>query len=219
VPISFLYLGALACLLFFLQTGEPHFFRLYAACLMLLPWAKREGAVLWFVAALWGAVIVAQRKRLIVSLPYLLPGLFVILGWREYLDSVSAAPPIDFLAVSLAALQANAGRALPIAHEVFTEMLRFSRWSLFWPLLAFSFASLLLHGRDRRLLVLSFAVGAPIAAYAATYFFSGWLDYHAHIHSSLARLLLQVVPAGWLVIALAFENLAARGFGFQPRDP
>jgi hypothetical protein len=43
----------------------------------------------------------------------------------------------------------------------------------------------------------------PIGLYCATYLFSAWPEFLAHVDSSLPRLLLQLVAVGWLIIAMA----------------
>jgi hypothetical protein len=54
-------------------------------------------------------------------------------------------------------------------------------------------------------LLLTIGVVVPVLLYLLTYIFSAWPSYTAHITSSLPRLLLQVMPAGWLAIGLALS--------------
>lgn len=49
------------------------------------------------------------------------------------------------------------------------------------------------------------ALVAPMIAYASSYLFSSWPDYRTHIAASLPRLLLQLLPLGWLIIAATFR--------------
>jgi hypothetical protein len=46
-------------------------------------------------------------------------------------------------------------------------------------------------------------IATPLAFYCSTYLFSAWPDYIGHIESSLPRLLIQLIPTAWLLIALA----------------
>src|SRR4029078_9321021 len=54
VPIAMLYLAAIGYLLLASEISNPCWWRIFALCLALLPWAKQEGVILWAVAALAG---------------------------------------------------------------------------------------------------------------------------------------------------------------------
>lgn len=70
---------------------------------------------------------------------------------------------------------------------------------------ALRFVWLLFSARDDRLLILALSIAGPISIYAATYIFSGRADWKMHMGASLSRLLLHVVPVGWIAIALALR--------------
>ena len=78
-------------------------------------------------------------------------------------------------------------------------------WSIFWLLTAMTVVYLVPTLRFSRLLVVT-GLLSPVILYLITYAFSAWLSYMAHITSSLPRLLLQVVPVGWLAIGLAWAS-------------
>lgn len=204
-PLGALYLSAIGYLLLWEQSGHPACFRLYAASLALLPWLKREGAILWLVAAVFGAGIIYRRKadwRLSLGL---LPGLVVIVAWLLYLRALGAAPPHDFLPVNLTTITTHLSRFWPTCGAVFWEMTQTKRWSIFWLITALAFVYRLLRSRDLASFLLWGAIIAPLILYSSTYLFSAWPNYIGHIHASLPRLLLQLTPLSWLAIALGLK--------------
>ncbi|MEP6810138.1 MAG: hypothetical protein ABI992_07830 [Chthoniobacterales bacterium] len=203
LPLGLLYLGGVGYLLLAGTSGETASWRLSALFLALLPWAKREGAILWLVVVIGGVVLVWRRRRSWQYQLWLLPGAGILLAWKIFLHRMKLTASDDFVPVTLATLQTNLPRAGTIARLLGEELIATSRWSIFWVLVALGFGVLLLRARDRQLLILASAIFAPMAAYAGAYFFSGWGDWVEHIHSSLTRLLLQLMPVAWLVIALA----------------
>ncbi|MDQ6656165.1 MAG: hypothetical protein M3Y80_10165 [Verrucomicrobiota bacterium] len=208
VPVAILYLGSIAYLLRSAEGNNKSDVRIYALCLALLPWAKREGSVLWLVAALCGLLVLWRQRRTSRVWPsalWLLPGPLVMVTWRIFTAVHGVKPSPEFLPMNFATLSDNVGRIGPISRLLVGEMIETYRWSLFWPLLALSFVWLLFSARDIRLLVLAIAIVGPLSMYAGTYVFSGWVDWKMHIGASLSRLLLHVVPVGWLVIALALR--------------
>src|SRR5438067_4251185 len=62
-PLSVFYLAAAGCLFCASEPGNDAFFRLYAACLALLPWVKRDGLILWIVAAACGVFVILPARK------------------------------------------------------------------------------------------------------------------------------------------------------------
>ncbi|MEY2545320.1 MAG: hypothetical protein QOG48_437, partial [Verrucomicrobiota bacterium] len=79
-------------------------------------------------------------------------------------------------------------------------------WSIFWLLIAFAMIALCIRARTRTTAVLLWTFFAPLALYLGSYIFSAWPDYIAHIDTSLPRLLIQLTPVAWLIIALALRS-------------
>ncbi|MFL6531660.1 MAG: hypothetical protein ACJ8KX_14430 [Chthoniobacterales bacterium] len=206
-PLAVFYLGAVGYLVISVENNSTDSLRVFAVLLALLPWVKREGALLWAVAAICGLVVIWRRKHSLGRLIWLVPGALALIGWRVFVAVMHAVRSQEFLPVSLAALVAHADRATTILHGLANETMRTDRWSLFWPLLLAAFIYLLWRIRDLRVLVLGGAIFTPVFAYCGTYFFSVWTDTQAHIATSLPRLLMQVVPLGCVAIASAFHPL------------
>lgn len=215
VPLSVLYLATAAYLTLYALHHDAGAWRIYASSLALLPWAKREGAILWVVAALGGAVIICRERRWL-SLLWLMPGVVLMAAWKIFLAAMKTADAREFTPVTLVTLQENLSRVLPICRAVMAEMMETTRWSLFWPIVLLAFASLLIRSRDRRLPMLFIAVATPIGLYAGTYLFSAWPDFLEHLGASFPRLLLHVMPVAWLAIAIAMTG--AHGPGLNSRE-
>jgi hypothetical protein len=204
-PLSIFYLVAIGYLLSFLAAGEGRYFYVYAASLALLPWIKREGSILWLVGGLAGALVLWRNKHSYRAWIILALTPVILLAWQIYLKALHPVVVDDFLALNFSTFRLNAGRAIPIGRELLIEMARLSDWSLFWLLVVTAFLYRFARRRDLCLLILFIAVVAPISVYAGTYVFSGHKDYFWHIATSLPRLLMQIVPAAWLVVALAMR--------------
>lgn len=214
VPLSVVYLTTAAYLVIYSISHDASAWRIYSCSLALLPWVKREGAILWAVAALGGAVLICRERRW-VSLLWLAPGVVLMAAWKIFLVAMKTAEAREFTPMTVATLQGNLSRVLPICRSVLEEMMETARWSLFWPIVLLAFVSLLVRSRDRRLPLLFIAVAAPIGLYAATYLFSAWPDFLDHFAASFRRLLLHVMPVAWLAIAIAMT----RPTGPVPNSP
>ena len=200
-PLAVLYLAALGYLICSLAKGETASFAVYAGCLALLPWTKREGLILWSVLVLLGFVATLRQRKLSQFALSLLPSFAIMVSWRLYLTSVRCIPPSEFSLPTFGKLHDNLSRVVPICRALIHEMSDKSHWSIFWLLAAIAIVYLLVRFHDVRGRVLVSAVVAPIIVYCATYLFSTWPSYSAHITSSLPRLLLHVVPITWLAVA------------------
>jgi hypothetical protein len=215
VPLSVLYFAAMAYLISYAGSQDRCTLRIFAVSLALLPWAKREGAILWLIGALCGAVVIWRGRRSWRLLLWLLPGVVIMAVWKIFLGAMETTKPLEFVPMTFETFSANLSRVLPISKMVLAEMLETTHWSLFWPGIAVAFIYLAMRARDRRLLLLVIAVGAPITLYAMIYLFSAWPDYALHFQQSFARLLLHVMPVAWLAIALVlpWPGIASRPSG------
>jgi hypothetical protein len=201
-PLSVFYLTALGYLLYSLGKNEPHSFVIYSSCLTLLPWIKREGAILWLILALLGLVASWRRRKLDVFILAIGPGLLLLGSWKLYLKLMHVVSPSEFALPTLQILHDNVGRIVPIIRVLLAEMMQPSNWSIFWCLTGLALVYLLFLLRNMRSLILASAILLPIIIYSSTYLFSTWPSYTAHMTSSFPRLLLHVVPAAWLAIGL-----------------
>ena len=202
-PLSVFYLATIGCLF---CAGEPKsdaFFRLYAAFLALLPWVKRDGVILWAVAAACGVFVILRTKRSPLFVLEFLPGLLIICGWHFYLSSMHALQPADFLPVNLETFGSHLYRIPPLLSAFLAEFYNHPTWSLFWFVVAIDLAYLLHRMGDPRVLVLLVALIVPIFLYLLIYVFSSWPSYLDHVGLSISRLLMHVAPVGFLVTTLA----------------
>ena len=205
-PLSVFYLATIGYLLCACRSNDHRLFRIYAACLALLPWVKREGAILWLVAALSGVFVIWQRKKSPAHLLALLPGLFVIIVWHFYLLKVHVVSSSEFVPVSVATLLSNIHRLGPIVSAFFNEFAKTGPWSLFWLLVAIGGGYFVRQYRDIRSLVFFFALLAPIAVYAFIFIFSNWPNYLAQVALSFSRLLTHIVPLSCLTVSVALAS-------------
>jgi len=205
VPLSVFYLAALGYLLLWFRTSDARFLIVFAACSASLTWIKSEGIILWVVIALVGLVLSFAKRRLLQFLMSVTPGLIVILIWRIYLRAVHAWPPSEFGHPSFSVLRKNIGRLPDITKILFTELSSMAHWSIFWLIAAVAVVYLCASRRLDRIALVC-AVVIPAVLYSLIYVFSTWPSYSAHMTSSVPRLLLHVMPAGWLAIGLALSQ-------------
>ncbi len=205
VPLGFLYLGAMGFLLLQIEGRERANWRMFALFLALLPWVKREGIILWAVGAACGLLVLLRSKAPRCGWLWLLPGPVLAVGWKIYCAGMGKGPDHEFLAFSWQTMMTNGPRVVPIFGAVLAELSDPGHWSLFWPMAALALFSLLWRAPDHRLFIIVVALALPLAVYPAAYVFSGWGDWLGHLHSSLPRLLLHLLPVGWLLVALALR--------------
>src|SRR5438309_9402407 len=205
-PLSVFYLAAAGCLFCASKQGNDFFFRLYAACLALLPWVKRDGLILWIVAAACGVFVILRTRKSYRSLLAFFPGLLIICGWRFYLNAMHALQGSDFLPVNLQTFGSHLYRIFPLLSALLEEFHDLRIWSLFWFVVAVGVAYLLRRMRDPRVLVLVTALIVPIALYLSIYVFSSWPNYLDHVGLSISRLLMHVTPVGFLITMLAVSR-------------
>ena len=205
-PLSIFYLATIGCLFCAIEPKNDTFFRLYAACLALLPWVKRDGLILWVVAAACGVFIISRTRRSARHFLALLPGLLIICGWRFYLAAMHAPQSADFLPMNLETFSSHLDRIPPLFSALWAEFHNLPTWSLFWLVVAVGVAYLLGQMRKPGIPVLLTALFVPIVLYLLIYVFSSWPNYLEHVGLSISRLLLHVAPVGFLIILLGVSR-------------
>lgn len=205
VPLSAFYLAALGYLVCWFKTDDRQFVMAFAACSALLPWIKSEGIILWAVLIALGFILTIAKHRVPQFLISITPGFFIILSWRIYLKLVHLWPHSDFASPSFSWLSNNIGRLRDIGVILIEELSERAHWSIFW-LLAAVAVVYLFASRMLERVILASAVVLPVIFYSLIYLFSSWPSYTAHMTSSFPRLLLHVMPAGWLAIGLALSQ-------------
>ncbi len=206
-PLGIVYLIAIGYLLLWLRdSSAPLNFPIYAVSLALLPWLKREGMILWTIAAAAGAAAILIRRKPRAWLAFLVPGLLIHFSWVLYLRGLHLEAPPEFSPVSLTLLLRNAGRMAVTWQALFEEITNPETWSIFWLLAAVAIVYLLARLRNLASATLLWAIIVPILAYSSIYVFSTTPDYVVHIKLSLPRLLIQIMPVFWLAIALAMAR-------------
>ena len=203
VPLGLFYLGTLHYLFTFIRKNSNAALGFFITLNSALPWIKREGVILWAVAGCCGGYAIWKRRGFAHALASFIPGVCVSLGFRLYLHYVHASSPVDFVPVSFHALCSHLGRSATILRELFYEASRMDHWSVFWFITVLGLFCLLARNRVRYAGMLFMFMAVPLVLYCSTYFFSAWPDYIEHIESSLPRLLVQLYPTAWLVIAAA----------------
>ena len=205
IPLSVFYLAALGYLLISVQSTNRESWIIFAALLTLLPWIKSEGVILWALLALLSLIVALYQGRWRPALLSILPGLLLMVAWRVYLHLMQCVLPSDFAHPTLQLLGANIGRLETIFRIALLELTDTGLWSVFWLLVLVAIIYLAVTRSFSKLLLIIGVLG-PVLLYLLTYIFSAWPSYTAHITSSLPRLLLQVMPAGWLAIGLAIAS-------------
>jgi hypothetical protein len=200
-PLSVVYLAGLGYLVLFSVNGDSRALMIYGFCLALLPWIKREGLILWSVLAFLGFIVSWRRRKRAQFGILLLPGLFLIASWRAYLSFIHCVPSSEFSLSVSGKLTELGARIGPIARLLLLEVSNQTDWSIFWLAAALAIFYLAFRFYAMQSWILIGAVIAPIVLYCASYLFTTWSSYSAHVTSSLPRLLLQIVPASLLAIA------------------
>lgn len=203
VPLGFFYLGAIYSVVLVARTNTPSALALFIAFNSVLPWIKREGVILWLVAGIFGACAIWKRRGLLCAIASFVPGVALALGFRVYLHVMHAPASLDFVPVNFTTFRSHLDRVGPVLRELFEEMSIASHWSLFWSIVLLALVAAAARGQIRRCATLFTFMAVPLALYCSTYLFSAWPDYIGHIESSLPRLLIQLIPTAWLIIALA----------------
>ncbi len=157
--------------------------------------------LLWSVLAFLGFIVSWRRRKRAQFGISLLPGLFLIASWRAYLSFIHCVPSSEFSLSVSGKLTELGARIGPIARLLLLEVSNQTDWSIFWLAAALAIFYLAFRFYAMQSWILIGAVIAPIVLYCASYLFTTWSSYSAHVTSSLPRLLLQIVPASLLAIA------------------
>jgi hypothetical protein len=182
---------------------------LLVACVSagLMPWTKREGAVL--LVCVCAGVLLANltARRAWVAVGALVAGAVVLAGpWWLFVAQQGIANPA-FGPITLETLRANIGRRETI-WEIGWASLTGPGLGYVWPLVAVAGPVLWVLGRKRR--GLRAAAFLPLSALlfsfvmGFSFVFSDFVPYEEHVRSSIDRLLAEVVvlPLLWLVFVV-----------------
>lgn len=210
-PLAAIYLASIFYLLRFIRDGSRDALALFIALAATLPWMKREGAILWAAISIAGAIAIWSRRNIATAALSFLPGLCIIAAWKSFLSVVHCLPPQDFFPVGPGVLRNNIQRTGPILHQLGLQLIGWHNWSIFWLLVAFAVLGLVIRERSVRVGLLLWLLLVPLACFCSTYYFSVWPDYIVHIRTSLMRLLIELTPVGWLLIAVAFAEATFGG--------
>jgi hypothetical protein len=205
-PIAICYLAAVGYLLRFAQTRALSALRSCSLALLLLPWFKREGLILWLIGAVLAAAVLLTQRAPLRRYLWLLPGMVLALTWRGYITSLHVLASADFLPLNYSAITIGFSRLIPVAQEVALELVRLREWSIFWIVALPCICCMAALARDKVALCLCGGLVVPLIIFSGVYCFSAWPDYLLHIANSLPRLLLQLMPVAWLGVALALAR-------------
>jgi hypothetical protein len=203
-PLGAIYLAAVFYLLRFIRNRSCDAMALFIALAVTLLWVKVEGVVLWSTISVCGAAAILQKQKgwIVAGLSFL-PGLCLIAVWKIFLSGVHVLPPQDFVSPSLQVLLRNIDRTRGILHGLFSQVIGWREWDIFWLLVTMAIISLLVRVRDARAMALAWLLTVPLVCYCIVYFFSTLPDYIWHIETSVRRLLIHLAPTAALLIALA----------------
>jgi hypothetical protein len=215
-PLSVFYLGTIGYLVLACERGEDDSLRIFAACLFLLPWVKRDGVILWLVAAFCGALVIWRGKRSPAFLLALLPGFILMAGWRVYLSRMQAISCPEFLPLSFSSFCAHTDRIGPLISIFVSELLNSSRWGLFWLPVAIAVAYLCRRYRELSGIVLLVGMLTPLAIYPFIYVFSAWPNYIQHASLSVSRLFLHAAPLSLLAGCMTYASRSLRSVLSRP---
>jgi len=185
-PLAVFYLACGIYLLEFLTTQNYALLRLAATFAAILPWVKREGAILTIVVLFTGVIVLARERRWRDALLLCAPGVAWLLIWRLFLIVTGARVHPEYFPISFATISTNIYRVPVIAVETSKDLLKWEKWSLLWLVPLRAFCSLNSYWPWLAL------IAAPIILYAGIYVFSAWDPFTGHIDSSYSRLLTHV---------------------------
>lgn len=202
---------AVVYLIEWLDSGSISVLIIAALCAGLMPWAKREGWVLLMSLCLAAIVWRGRSRRAWIGVGSNIGASLLIAGPWWLFVSIAGYVRSEFLPVTLATLQANFDRLTTI-RQLTLEALGGSDWSYLWQMgLIFGVLDLLVQVRTIRSIIrrtdniLPLTAVIFLGAMAASYLFSGYTPFEAHILSSWYRLAVQVLPL--IVVWLAYRGL------------
>ena len=201
-PLAAFYLAAVVILLEYYEKGDAGLLLPFGLLAGMLPWVKREGAILWSCLIAMAMIKIFQRRDWRRAALPVAPGLAVLIGWRIFLMIAKPSSGEEFLPVTPSTLRTNLWRAPLIAWAAIPELLNWRRWGPLWISVAAAAIFLIAKRRRERRIVLLAAVFLPIALYAGAYIFTGW-DFLVHLNNSFPRLLIHVSLVAALMVAVA----------------
>lgn len=185
-PLAVFYLACGVYLLDYLATRNVALLGLAAVFAAILPWVKREGAILVVVVLVTGALSLLRERKWRETLVLCAPGVAWLVTWRLFLLVTGAQSHPEYFPVSLTTISTNIHRVPVIALETSKDLLKWQKWSLLWLIPLKAFRSLRIHWQWLVMIV------APMVLYAGIYIFSVWDPFTGHIESSYSRLLTHV---------------------------
>jgi len=203
-PLAVFYLAAVIYFLRHQRGNAPSshlvFFSILAG---LLPWVKREGAILWFCLMVIAGCEFLRRREFRRALIIPLPGVLILAGWKIAMLIVKTPPYLDFLRPTLGAAWGNRDRLGPVFATMARYLVETGFWGLLW--VAFPAALVFLAVRSQRKMsaFLFLTVALPLGIDGCLYLLSAEPSYVTHIQTSLQRLIMDVSLSGLLTVALA----------------
>ncbi len=185
-PLAVFYLGASLYFLDYLKTGNSRLLLIAGAFAAVLPWVKREGAILFAVLMIVGAVRFFSERSMRNLIVLAAPGLLWLGFWRLFLAVVGAPDDLNYFPATPRMLIANVSRIPEIAREASREFFRWRMWSILWMVPLRGFLNL------KQCWVWMLLTLSPLMIYAAIYIFSAWVPWLSHLHASYSRLMTHV---------------------------
>ena len=209
-PLAVFYLGACLYFLDYLKTGNSRLLLIAGAFAAVLPWVKREGAILFSVLVIVGVVRFFSERSIRHLIVLAVPGLLWLGFWRLFLAVVGAEVDVNYYPVTPRTLIANLSRVPEIARETSREFFRWRMWSILWIVPLRGFLNLKQCG------VWMFLTLSPLMIYAGIYIFSTWLPWLTHLQASYSRLMTHVALVA--LLGLGSSPPAAPLFALRGED-
>jgi hypothetical protein len=207
-PLAIFYLAAVGYLLLAVRAQDAGggVLPIFAGCLTCLPWIKNEGCILWAVVAGVTAILILSGRLSRRFWFALLPGICVVVTWRIFLHTVHVVSTSDFVSINRETLLTHVRWLPSIYRVILIEVSTGQDWGVFWGVAAVAFGFLIFRWRYLVERLLTVFVWAPLTLYSLTYLFSSWNHYVDHVASSIARLLMQLVPVTMLGIGVVLAQ-------------
>jgi hypothetical protein len=166
----------------------------------LMPWTKREGALLLISLCIGTLITNLGSRRAWVGVGALVASAGLLSGpWYGFVAANQIVNPA-FSPISLDTLSANLYRWDTIVQTTWSSLINPS-WSYIWPLaLVVGLLTWRSHGKRGAANLLPVTALLYIIMVGVTFFFSAFVPYEQHILSSIDRLIAQVAPLAviWL---------------------
>ncbi len=218
VPAATYYLGCILYLLvFWRQGGKREHLILAAVFAGLGAWTKSEGGAFLLIVCLVLVLRVLVRGFETVNSKFKALAIFVVLAfliatpWKLFQNAHGIGDDMlthlmDKLnAEGLGAVLQTAGERLPTVSAYLTDMLAYGEFGLFWPALTLvaivSPLALLRKDNWALSLILLAWIGFVLFTYLVTH-----QDFVWHMNFSLDRLLVQILPIGFVLLAFTWPK-------------